>query len=219
VIPWRMAEISEHQQSVAPVRRVGILLFFGILVFPIFFVWLLLRRGHTQTSRVIGFGWLIVFIAIGVLSGRADQNAPAPVATTKSIQPVQAAAVTAPQDPTPVSAPAADAPAAVKEDTTTYDPSRAQKADVDAVWQSTLDGLALSTKECIDGYAPQIMRGYAIAHQPIDKATIVQSTINRCAPGYIQNAAVHHYKSKEVTEAEVSTWASLAYENELAKGR
>jgi hypothetical protein len=38
-------------------RRVGPLLAFLIFILPIFFVWLLLRDGHTMRSRIIGFGW------------------------------------------------------------------------------------------------------------------------------------------------------------------
>jgi len=36
----------------------GLLIFF----FPIFFVWFLLRDGHTVRSRIIGFGWLAICV-------------------------------------------------------------------------------------------------------------------------------------------------------------
>ena len=44
-------------------RGVSVLLGLGILVLPIFFVWSLLRKGHSTTARFLGFGWL----ALGLL--------------------------------------------------------------------------------------------------------------------------------------------------------
>ncbi|MEI6223020.1 MAG: hypothetical protein WCP97_09755 [bacterium] len=45
-----------------PQRKVGILLFIGILFLPIVFAWFLLRKGHSTLVRVLGFVWLIIFI-------------------------------------------------------------------------------------------------------------------------------------------------------------
>jgi len=112
-----------------------------------------------------------------------------------------------------------DAPVTSKDEAATYDPIRAQRADVDAVWQSTLTALAHNTRQCIDGYTSQTMRGYAVAHRTIDKDTIINASINRCAQGYIQNAVLHHFKTKEEVEEETSAWATLAYDNELARGQ
>lgn len=45
----------------APVKRkVSFLLWIGILLSPMIFVWFLLRKGHSTLSRVVGFAWLII---------------------------------------------------------------------------------------------------------------------------------------------------------------
>ena len=41
-------------------RMVSLPLFLGMVVFPLIFVWFLLRKGHTTQSRVIGFAWLVI---------------------------------------------------------------------------------------------------------------------------------------------------------------
>ncbi|MFT4179272.1 MAG: hypothetical protein QM612_07390 [Thermomonas sp.] len=43
-----------------PTRKVGILLFIGILFLPYIFVWFLLRKGHSTLARTLGFGWLLL---------------------------------------------------------------------------------------------------------------------------------------------------------------
>lgn len=43
-------------------RTVSFLLGIGILLFPIVFVWFLLRKGHSVLARVVGFGWLILCV-------------------------------------------------------------------------------------------------------------------------------------------------------------
>lgn len=45
--------------SLQPERKVGILLFIGIFLWPIIFAWFLIRKGHTLLARGLGFGWLI----------------------------------------------------------------------------------------------------------------------------------------------------------------
>ncbi|MFP7836555.1 OB-fold protein [Pseudomonas aeruginosa] len=47
----------QAQPRVQVIRSVGFRLGVGILLFPIVFVWFLLRQGHSTTSRVIGFAW------------------------------------------------------------------------------------------------------------------------------------------------------------------
>jgi|CXWL01.1.fsa_nt_gi hypothetical protein len=47
-------------------RKFNPLLALGILFLPIFFVWFLLRRGHSTTARIVGFGWLTIFLLAGV---------------------------------------------------------------------------------------------------------------------------------------------------------
>jgi hypothetical protein len=46
----------------APKRKVGILLFIGLLVLPIISVWFLLRKGHSTPARVLGFSWFLIFL-------------------------------------------------------------------------------------------------------------------------------------------------------------
>jgi hypothetical protein len=74
-----------------PVRRVGILLFIGIMLMPYFFVWFLLRKGHSPISRVIGFGWLILlFVVIGASkSGAPGSSTPSTVASSTPTDPEQ----------------------------------------------------------------------------------------------------------------------------------
>lgn len=55
-----------------PVRRVGPWLAFGIFLFPLFFVWPLVRDGHTLRSRVIGFGWLFFWVFVGLFGDPGD---------------------------------------------------------------------------------------------------------------------------------------------------
>ena len=52
----------------APARRVSVLLGIGNFLVPIVFVWFLRRRGHSVLARVIGFGWLILCLAVALFS-------------------------------------------------------------------------------------------------------------------------------------------------------
>jgi hypothetical protein len=72
----------------APKRKVGILLFIGILLLPIVFAWFLLRKGHSTLSRVLGFGWLLI-----VILSIASQDTPTPTTTSSS----QSAPATTPE--------------------------------------------------------------------------------------------------------------------------
>lgn len=90
--------MSTFTPAVAPPqRKVGILLFIGILFLPIIFVWFLLRKGHTTLARVLGFGWLLVFFFWlpnrDRPSTRAGDNTPATSA------PANAAAPAVPEAP------------------------------------------------------------------------------------------------------------------------
>lgn len=64
-------------------------LYAGIFAAPYLFVWFLLRRGHSMTERVIGFGYLAAILLMGVLA-----NAPPRASPTVSSPPF--AAVVAP---------------------------------------------------------------------------------------------------------------------------
>lgn len=67
------AAIEKH-----PERKVTALLVIGILLAPGFFVWFLLRQGHSTLARVIGFSWagfmLLVWVAV-VSADPASQTA------------------------------------------------------------------------------------------------------------------------------------------------
>ena len=54
------------EEHIVHQRRVGFLLATGILLVPFIFSWLLLRSGHTLTSRLLGFGWLAVFLWMSI---------------------------------------------------------------------------------------------------------------------------------------------------------
>ncbi|UFQ99424.1 OB-fold protein [Pseudomonas wenzhouensis] len=75
-------------------RRVGFWLGVGIFLFPVIFVWFLLRQGHSTTSRVIGFAWLAL-----VLVAMASGDRPSGKAATNSSNQTQPAKVAAPAEP------------------------------------------------------------------------------------------------------------------------
>ncbi len=91
---------SSHVQHLGPVppqRPVGALLGIGIFLFPLIFVWFLLRAGYSTMARVIGFAWtaltLVSFFALAGSSTGADQSAAAPqeAAGAESAEPEAAA--------------------------------------------------------------------------------------------------------------------------------
>ncbi|EJN6721143.1 OB-fold protein [Pseudomonas aeruginosa] len=65
----------QAQPRVQVVRSVGFWLGVGILLFPIIFVWFLLRQGHSTTSRVIGFAWLALMLVGMATSERSPSRA------------------------------------------------------------------------------------------------------------------------------------------------
>lgn len=54
-------------------RKVGFALGLGIFLMPIVFAWFLLRKGYSTLARVIGFGWLLVFV-VAVLSDTGSSS-------------------------------------------------------------------------------------------------------------------------------------------------
>lgn len=71
-------------QFSAPISRsVGFWLGVGILLFPIIFVWFLLRQGHSTTSRVIGFAWLAL-ILFGMANSDRSTTQPSAAASSHS---------------------------------------------------------------------------------------------------------------------------------------
>lgn len=71
-------------------RSVGFWLGVGIFLFPVVFVWLLLRQGHSTTSRVIGFAWLAIAL-VAMASGDRPSSNPSATSNSQS-QPTKVAA-------------------------------------------------------------------------------------------------------------------------------
>lgn len=63
-------------------RKVSFLLGLGIFLVPIVFAWFLLRKGHSTLSRILGFGWLGLFLILALIPQSPDNpSAPKPVAS------------------------------------------------------------------------------------------------------------------------------------------
>jgi len=58
------ATSMEQQQ-----RRVSVLLTLGIFLVPFVFSWFLLKKGYSNTAKLIGFGWLAFFILAACFGG------------------------------------------------------------------------------------------------------------------------------------------------------
>ncbi|MGU1251456.1 OB-fold protein [Pseudomonas aeruginosa] len=93
------APIAQHAAAVKaqPVvvvnRSVGFWLGLGVLLFPVVFVWFLLRKGHSTTSRVIGFAWLA--FALSVMAGHERRDT-RPAAANGQRQPAKVSAPATP---------------------------------------------------------------------------------------------------------------------------
>lgn len=86
---------TDQTQPVFVVNRsVGFWLGMGIFLFPVVFVWFLLRQGHSDTSRVIGFAWLAL-VLVAMASGDRPVGKPATASSSQS----QSAKVAAPVEP------------------------------------------------------------------------------------------------------------------------
>jgi len=90
----KQAATVQMQPAPAISRSVGFWLGVGIFLFPVVFVWFLLRQGHSTTSRVIGFAWLAVML-VAMASGDRPSSKPAPASNSQS----QPAKVVAPVEP------------------------------------------------------------------------------------------------------------------------
>lgn len=76
-------------------RQVGFLLGIGILFIPMIFSWLLLRKGHSVISRIIGFAWLVLGFLIVLAAPSTPTSArtsPVQQASTSSSASAPAAA-------------------------------------------------------------------------------------------------------------------------------
>jgi len=72
-MPPQLAKVA-RARSPAPEgqRKVSLLLGIGILFLPIVFAWFLLRKGHSTVSRVIGLGWLGLFVIVALTPKSPD---------------------------------------------------------------------------------------------------------------------------------------------------
>ncbi|UVL42500.1 OB-fold putative lipoprotein [Pseudomonas sp. B21-040] len=55
-------------------RQVGFLLGLGILFFPLLFGWMLLRKGHSILSRIVGFTWMALCLVSLIGMGSISKN-------------------------------------------------------------------------------------------------------------------------------------------------
>lgn len=90
----KQAATVQMQPVPAISRSVGFWLGVGIFLFPVVFVWFLLRQGHSTTSRVIGFAWLALMVVAMASGERPSGKAAAP--TTSQSQPAEVAAAVVP---------------------------------------------------------------------------------------------------------------------------
>lgn len=70
-------------------RKVGALLGIGIFLFPFFFVWVLLRSGHSTLARIVGFAWFGVFLLVGFTGANSTTPDPAVKAAATSSAPAK----------------------------------------------------------------------------------------------------------------------------------
>lgn len=55
---------DESNRVEKPERKASCLLWIGVILAPYIFVWLLLKPGYSKKIKIIGFGWLLIFIII-----------------------------------------------------------------------------------------------------------------------------------------------------------
>lgn len=75
-------------------RSLGFWLGVGIFMFPVVFVWFLLRQGHSTSSRVVGFAWFTLMV-VAMASGDRPSSQPSAASSNQS----QATKVAAPVEP------------------------------------------------------------------------------------------------------------------------
>ncbi|GAD63453.1 OB-fold protein [Aquipseudomonas alcaligenes] len=92
-IAKQTAAVQMHPAQPAS-RNVGFWLGVGIFLFPIIFVWFLLRQGHSTASRIVGFAWLALMLVAMASGERPSGKAAAP--TTSQSQPAEVAAPVVP---------------------------------------------------------------------------------------------------------------------------
>lgn len=55
-------------------RKVGVALGIGVFFLPMIFAWFLLRKGYSNLSRVLGFGWLVLGIIFASAGGHGAKK-------------------------------------------------------------------------------------------------------------------------------------------------
>ena len=81
-------------------RKVGFGLGVGILLIPLVFIWFLLRKGHSERSRIIGFAWLGFTIAFTLMRSILSPSTPNNAASTAVYgQPAQVSTFAPPAPP------------------------------------------------------------------------------------------------------------------------
>lgn len=104
------SEMNEMKVPSSP-RKVGIILGILIALMPQFFVWFLLRRGHTRKARLIGFGWMAFWMIISLVFHKpANRETSASVAPAVAVAPAAVTATPAAVAPAPVVKPVAQVP-------------------------------------------------------------------------------------------------------------
>lgn len=69
-----------------PKRIVGAFLTLGILFLPFIFAWALLWPGYSLRARIVGFGWLALFVAIGLAASPRQSSPPRQYSAVSSSQ-------------------------------------------------------------------------------------------------------------------------------------
>lgn len=86
ILPGASSTTTDH-------RKVSIPLIIGIVLLPYIFAWLLLGKGYSTQSRVIGLGWmafLLVMVGIGRSNPNGEGNATSSTRTTIVVDPNRA---------------------------------------------------------------------------------------------------------------------------------
>lgn len=56
--------VNNSMQIQPPLRRLSLLLLIGIIFIPYIFAWFTLRKGYSSLTRLLCFGWLILFFIL-----------------------------------------------------------------------------------------------------------------------------------------------------------
>jgi hypothetical protein len=73
-------------------RKVGAGFAIGIFLLPILLAWFLLRKGYSNTARLVGFGWLVASFLLVIVTGNHSDGAATTTAMPSNASPVAAGA-------------------------------------------------------------------------------------------------------------------------------